>query len=402
MAFLARVPDRNIRLVYLTILLLGIAYGLAISVVPVYLHAKGFDKNALGQLAIFFAAGIVSFAIPSGALIRKLGAKRVLVGSLVGYAAAVGLFPLANGFAGIAALRFFDGAFSVGVWVSSETILLARAPREDKAYCTSLYAIALALGYVIGPGVSYAVVLLLGKAASFYAAGALSIGTAAVVLTLLDARVTSDGEGAHAHGEQHGSLTAGQVFWRIKMSCLATFSYGYFQASVVLFLPLYLMDRGVAEQETIIFPAFFAAGMLLFANLAAQQGDRRGHLATMRVLGSIGTAVIIAFLFVKPGVLVYVCGFVAGASLASVSPVSMALQGLVVPERDLSKAGGLYNAAYALGMLVGPPISGALFSSFSGRVMLTHFAVLWAAFVLLTIVFRGDDPRARRARGEAT
>jgi hypothetical protein len=85
------------------------------------------------------------------------------------------------------------------------------------------------------------------------------------------------------------------VFWRIKMSCLATFSYGYFQASVVLFLPLYLIERGITEHETIIMPTFFALGMLLFANAAAQQGDKRGHLAMMRILGIVGTVTRIAF-----------------------------------------------------------------------------------------------------------
>ncbi|MBL8743650.1 MAG: MFS transporter [Myxococcales bacterium] len=390
---LDRVRDRNIRLVYLTILLLGVAYGLAISLVAVFLEEKGFDKTAIGQLAIFFAGGIVAFAIPAGSMIKAFGAKRVLIASLLGYAAAVGLFPFVNGYWSVGALRFFDGAFSVGVWVSSETILLARAPREDKAYCTSLYAIALALGYVIGPFLASAVVALTNKATSFMAAGALSVLTALVVGALLDSRVTSHGAEESA-GEGGGSLTTGQVFWRIKMSCLATFSYGYFQASVVLFLPLYLIERGITEHETIIMPAFFALGMLLFANFAAQQGDCRGHLAMMRLLGIVGTLTVIAFLFVPPvGVIVYAVGFVAGASLASVSPVSLALQGLVIPERELSRAGGLYNAAYALGMLVGPPIAGALFTKLGGPAMITHFAVLWALFVALTIVFRRDDPR---------
>lgn len=390
---LKRVPDRNIRLVYLTILLLGVAYGLAISLVAVYLEEKGFDKTAIGQLAIFFAGGIVAFAIPAGSLIKALGAKRVLIGSLLGYAAAVALFPFVDNYWAVGALRFCDGAFSVGVWVSSETILLARAPREDKAYCTSLYAIALALGYVIGPFLASAVVSLTNKATSFMAAGALSVLTALVVGALLDSRVTSHGaeEGGDAAG---GAMTTGQVFWRIKMSCLATFSYGYFQASVVLFLPLYLIERGITEHETIIMPAFFALGMLLFANVAAQQGDKRGHLAMMRILGIVGTITCIAFLFVPPvGVIVYAVGFVAGASLASVSPVSLALQGLVIPEHELSRAGGLYNAAYAVGMLVGPPIAGALFTKLGGPAMITHFAVLWALFVVLTIVFRRDDPR---------
>jgi len=392
-SLLPRVTDRNIRLIYLTILMLGVAYGLVISLVAVFLTDKGFDKAAIGQLAIFFGGGIVAFAIPAGSFIRSIGAKRVLVGSLAGYALAVGLFPFVDNYWAIGGLRFLDGAFSVGVWVSSETILLARAPREDKAYCTSIYAVALALGYVIGPLMAWAIVKVLDRAASFHVAGAIAMATAGVVALLLDARVTSDGHDDVTAKDVASSMPTGQVFWRIKMSCLATFSYGYFQASLVLFLPLYLIERGLSEDETIIVPALFALGMVLFANAAAQQGDRRGHLAVMRALAIVGMTTCVLFLFVPVGFYIYLTGFVAGASLASISPVSLALQGLVVPERELSKAGGLYNAAYALGMLVGPPIAGFLFSSISGRAMIVHFAALWAVFVTLTLVFRRDDPR---------
>lgn len=393
-----RVSDRSIRVVYGTILALGTAYGLAISLVAMFLVARGFDASSLWELSIFFALGIVLFSIPSGAAIRRFGAKPVLVVSLVGYAAAVGLFPLAHSFTGFAALRFFDGAFSVGVWVASETVILTRAPRGDKAYFTSLYAIALALGYVIGPGISAGVVKLFSKDAAFVAAGLLAAGTALGVQLLLG---TNDGKSDPKRGaseDAHGpsELRAGQIFWRIKMSCLATFSYGYFQASIVIFLPLYLLSRGLTELENIVTPAFFAAGMLLFANLAAKAGDRHGHLLLMRVLGTIGTGTIISFLFVQAAPLVYLTAFVAGASLASVSPVSLALQGIVIPEADLPRAGGMYNAAYAFGMLVGPPVSGLLFHHYSGRTMITHFVVLWSVFVLLTVIFRRDDPRVLR------
>lgn len=406
MRFFERVHDRSIRVIYLTILLLGIAYGLAVSLIAVFLEERGYEEHAIGDLAIFFASGIMLMAIPSGWAIRRFGGRAVLVVGLLGFALAVGLFPFAESYAGLAALRFFDGAFSVAVWVASETVLLSRAPREDKAYFTSLYAIALSAGYVLGPVISWAIVTVATKTASFVGAGVLAIITAAVVALFLDPSAARAGGEADAGQELMSAeparddaarLTAGAVFWRIKMSCLATFSYGYFQASVVLFLPLYLKGQGLTERQTIIMPAFFAAGMLLFCNLAARWGDRVGHLRVMRTLGVIGVITIVCFLFVQNVVLVYATVFVAGAALASVSPVSLALQGLAVPARDLSQAGGLYNAAYALGMLAGPPIAGRLFERVSGHAMLLHFAALWTLFVVLTIVFWRDDPRHRTA-----
>ena len=66
--------------------------------------------------------------------------RACLVTSLAGYACAVSAFP--PSYASIAVVRFFDGAFSVGLWVSCETILLSRADKKNKAFITSLYAIA--------------------------------------------------------------------------------------------------------------------------------------------------------------------------------------------------------------------------------------------------------------------
>jgi MFS family permease len=88
---------------------------------------------------------------------------------------------------------------------------------------------------------------------------------------------------------------------------------------------------------------------------------------------------------------------VAGATLASISPVSLAFQGVVTPRYDYSRSNSIYNVFYAAGMLLGPPASSLIFRSYGGAVMLYHLAALWLAFVIFTVVFAGDDP-ARRGR----
>jgi predicted MFS family arabinose efflux permease len=92
-----------------------------------------------------------------------------------------------------------------------------------------------------------------------------------------------------------------------------------------------------------------------------------------------------------------ICGFifVAGATFATISPVSLALQGVSVAPEDYARSNSLYNAFYALGMLCGPPISSAFFRAISGDAMFWHLAVLWGAFVLFTLVYRKDDPHVR-------
>jgi MFS family permease len=399
---LKKIRDRNIWLVYAAILDLGIAYGISISLIAHHLDARGFTKSQMGSLAAWFALGIVSFSIPAGAIVRRVSAKRTLMVCLAGYAVCVSIFPWLRSYEAIAAARVLDGAFSVGVWVSCETILLARASDGIKALVTSVYAMSIAVGYVLGPLVARGLVAFAPMWVAFGCAGVLTVG-AVVLASLLDrdaANVGAEDASLALAGVPKARLTT--LVYRIKTSCFATFAYGYFQASVVLFLPLFLEhEKNVDKGRTIIIPAFFAAGMLLFSNVAGRLGDRYGHLLLMRWLGAIGLVMVLGFELLDSYPLMCVAVFVAGATLASISPVSLALQGVVTDRVNLSRSNGIYNAFYAAGMLLGPAASGRLFERYGGGVMLDHLAIMWAAFVLFCIVFRRDDPASMPGRSRA-
>lgn len=402
--------DRNIRLIYATIFLLGIAYGVAIALLALHLDARHFPKKDIGTLAAWFASGIVLFSIPAGGLIRRASPKVVLAVSLLGYAISVTAFPHLTSYRAVAAARFLDGVFSVGIWVSSETVILARAGKEDKAFVTSLYAISMAVGYVLGPLVARGIVAVASMPVAFAVSGFVALVAALLVALRLDGALPGDPHGDDVHignaapdgrssgAPPSGGLSSLELLRRIKTSCFGTFAYGYFQASVVLFLPLFLVEeKHIAREQTIVIPAFFAAGMLLFSNYAGRLGDRLGHLRVMRVLGAVGLTMVAGFVLLPSFTWMAVAVFIAGASLASISPVSLALQGVIVTRSsDLSRSNGIYNAFYAAGMLLGPPASSALYEAAGGGAMLLHLAGLWAAFVLFTVIFAGDDPAAAR------
>jgi MFS family permease len=388
-----RITDRNIWIILAAVLLLGVAYGTSIAVLAIHLDAHGIPELAMGGLAAAFATGIILLAVPAGIFVRRFGPKRTMLVALVCYAACVATFPFLSTTFGLSIARFFDGASSACIWVAAETALLSRADKANKAFVMSLYAIALAIGYCVGPFVSRGLVRASGTAATFVAAGVLAIVAAVVIATRLD----KDGEARQEEAKEAASGTpALTVFWRVKTSCLATFSYGYFQASVVLFLPLYLMkSKSIPKDDTILITAFFAGGMLAMATWISKIGDRRGHLLVMRALGAIGGAMVASFVLLSSFQLMCAAVFVAGATLASISPVSLALQGVITPQADLGRANAFYNAAYAAGMLIGPPISSLLLTSYGGAAMLFHLAGLWGVFVAFTVVFAGDDPRSR-------
>jgi MFS family permease len=404
--FKTSIRDPNVWRVYATVLLLGVAYGLAVAVIALHLDALGFRERAIGGLAAWFASGIVLLSIPAGRLVGFVGAKRTLAFALLGYAVSVTIFPHLTSYAAIAGARFIDGACSACIWVSCETILLRRSDATNKAQVMSLYAMAMAIGYVLGPIAANLIAAALPLSAAFTASGSIALVAAAYVALRLepDPRDLARAHpGAERPRDDEPRTTATRILARIKTSCFATFAYGYFEASVVLFLPLYLMhDKGILREQTIAVPAFFAAGMLLFSNVAGRLGDRFGHLLVMRVLATIGGAMVLAFVGLGSFAPMAVAVFVAGATIASISPVSLALQGVVTEPRDYDRANALYNAFYAAGILLGPPISGFVFARWGGAAMLLHLAVMWGSFVAFAVVFAGDDPASpRRVRRSA-
>ena len=408
---LSRIPDRNIWRVYGAIFLLSLGYGIVLSILAVFLDGRGLGKTQIGSLAAWFALGIVCFSIPVGFLIRRFSARTVLVASLAGYAVSITIFPFLPGYAAMVADRFLDGACSVGVWVSCETILLSRAKRHDKAFVTSLYAVSMALGYVVGPFVSKVIVAVgAPMRLAFVAAGSVAALAGLLSAFGLDPDVVEDG----AHGvptREPGAVVAPSsapvasslsVFLRIKTSCFATFAYGYFQASVVPFLPLYLIaHKGITTAQTILIPVYFGVGMLGFSVVAGRLGDRYGHLLLMRGLAIIGTLMILGFVFLDQYSAMCAAVLVAGASLASISPVSLALQGVVTPHQDLSRSNAIYNVFYAGGMLLGPLVSGWIFETRGGVPMLYHLVAMWSVFIVFSFLFAGDDPAAQRRRAVA-
>ncbi|OQX66813.1 MAG: hypothetical protein B6A08_18640, partial [Sorangiineae bacterium NIC37A_2] len=144
-------PAAQLASLYRGTFLFGTACGLSLALTPLWLDRAGFGKQEMGSLALFFAVGLVLCSLPLGGVLRRFGSKGVLTTALGGYALSVAAFPFMASYGSIAAIRFLDGAFSICIWVSSETVLLRKADERHKAHLTSLYAIWLASGYVAGP-----------------------------------------------------------------------------------------------------------------------------------------------------------------------------------------------------------------------------------------------------------
>jgi MFS family permease len=394
--------DKNIRSAYLLCLMLGTAYGMVMAIVSLFLtNVHHYDKPMIANLATFFSVGIAVFAVPMGMMIRRLSPRATLAIAMSGYGLAVAVFPFMPGFFGLAVSRAFDGAFSVGAWISLETILLLRTTSLNRGFVTGLYSNVLALGYVIGSVLAAGFTLLWPDMWVFVTAGALACTGSAYALSQLSPTIepvemhTPSAPGEAPAAEPHG-MSIPALFWRIKTACIPPFSYGYFQGSLVLYLPLYLIERhDVSEFENKLVVAYFSLGMVLFVMSVGRLGDRFGHLRIIRLMAGLGGLITLSVAYLPNYPLTAVAIVLAGGALAPMWPLSLALQSLICQPQDYGRANGLLNASFALGAVAGPLVSSRLFQHYSGQVMVLHLAALWGFVVLASLLFRRDDPSLR-------
>lgn len=400
--------DRNIRTAYVVCGMTGTAYGMVTAVVAVYLNKiRGIDELVIGELAMFFSFGIAACSVPMGLLIKRLSPRTMLALALLGYAGATALFPFMQTFAGLATARGLDGAFSVGVWVSLETILLMRTTTQHRGLITSLYTISMAVGYGTGSIVGWIIMKAFPIPNVFVGAGLFATVAAILAWVFLSRDIHPIAGSSHVE-DHHASPDAppeassigrpalGSLYWKIKTACIPTFTYGYFQASLVLFLPLFLIEaRHVPKEDTSLLVGCFAGGMAASVVFVGRFGDKFGHLKTVRTLTALGVLLTASLVFLPTYALVALVVLLAGASLAPIWPLSLALQSLIVDPRDFSRSNALLNGSYGLGTLMGPLVSGYLFKYYGGGVMFLHIAVLWAFALAATVGFRRDDPSFR-------
>lgn len=394
----ARIPDRNIWVVYGTIFVLSIAYGLAIALTPVVLAHRDLSQGEIGLLASSFGLGLVSFAVPMGRFIRRFSARVTLVVCILGYAVVIGIFPYLHEYWQMALCRFVDGAFSVGAWVSCETLLLWRAAPENKAFVTSRYAQSTLVGYVVGPIVAWLLADAISPELTFVVAGCIAVASAVIAATQLDAD-PPEARGEETHGaETEPPRTTGFLAWLIKMSALATFMTGFFQSAAVLFLAGYLTaEKGVAEQDTRLVVAFAAGGALLLSGTAGRIADRIGHLLVMRLLALAGVVGMLLIVPTTSFAAMCVLLLIGGGSLLSVPPIALALQGVIARPTEYTRSNSVFNVFFSSGLLLGPLCTGFLRDA-GGDGIIYLFASLWLTFVVLSWVFRADDPRVARER----
>ena len=410
----------------------------------------GFDTQAIAFVApalretwtvapntfgLLFSAGLVGSMIGAmglGILGDRVGRRPLIIASTFLFSVMSLLCATASGVAELALYRFVAGLGLGGLLPNAIALVAEYSPRRVRSTAVVTTFIGFPLGAVIGGMASARIVPAWGWETVFVAGGILPLAVLAVVWLKLPeslrflarrpeaaprvvatlARFRPDlaaaGAGAiRAPAAQPGDqrvqalFAEGRAWWTLCLWLLA-FSSLLLTYFLVHWIPLVLVDAGVAQGKAIMGVALLNLGGIVGSLVIGRISDRRGPYLAMGLPLAFAIAFVASIgMSVQAGAAV-VLGviFFAGVTFVGMQLNISALAATNYPVAIRSAGTGWSIAAGRVGSIVGPLVGGVLVALEVGIDRLFLFAAVPAAVALAAVAAMAKI-RSRAARPAA-
>lgn len=171
-------------LIFATILLSTIGFGVCIPVLPLYAQQYGASNLQNGLLTGIFSLMVVIGSPLWGRLSDRIGRRPVLIISILGGALGYTLMGLGHSLTMLFVGRIIDGASGGNVSAAQAYIADITRP-EERSRAMGMIGAAFGLGFVVGPGLGGYLAASIGPNAPFYAVAILCLINALLVYFLL-------------------------------------------------------------------------------------------------------------------------------------------------------------------------------------------------------------------------
>lgn len=390
-------PRSPLGLIFLTILIDMIGFGIVIPVLPVYAEGSRFGATPF-QLSLL--VGVYSllqliFSPVFGHLSDRVGRKPVLTFSILGTAIGFLVTGMASAFWMLFLGRVIDG-ISGGNIATGMACIADVTTKENRSKSMGLIGAAFGIGFMIGPALG-GVLGKISPALPFYvAAGLAFLNCALVALNLPETLTPEAKERARDRaslGEVFSHGRAGLITMILASQLAAVTGFSIMTALFALFCEK-RFGYDIAHTGWILFYVGFL-GVVMQGGVLRRL-LRRPIEKQLAVIGSAVLAISMYFLPSTPpslGLLMLVC---AGISVGN-SFVTPTMNGLASRSSDAHTQGrvlGLVASAGSLGRFLGPLIAfGLLRFDPEGHYGRTSFyasaGILLLALVLITMVSPG-------------
>lgn len=351
---------RNVASVMLAIGIWQVANGLLNVALPLTMSAAGWSGIAIGAIASAYAIGFMAGAFYAPQLISRIGHIRAFAAA-GGMAAAATLFLGADTNAYLwFALRLVFGASAAVLFAVAESWIADATPARARGGVISAYQICGRIGIVVGP-------FLIGAGAEGIGAALL---TAGAFLALAISPVAATGKAQPVIPDRLPGSPL-DVIRVAPAAAIAVFVAGAVNTGVLTFIPIWAGNLGTpADNANLTAAAALVMGIIYAGSIASQwpagkvsdHFDRRYVMAALAAAWAVVSLVLTAF--VDPG-------FILGLVLIGLwGATSLAHYGIAVAHAADRAAHGQLPAmaaglllVWAIGSIVGPLITGALYAS---------------------------------------
>jgi DHA1 family solute carrier family 18 vesicular amine transporter 1/2 len=356
-----------------------IAYSIAVPVLPDLSRRLGATPTMIGLLFGSFGVTLLAVSVPMGAVSDRVGRRLPLVAGMIALAAASALFAVSNSLPWLFAARMVQGAADGVTWVVGLALIADLYGPADRGRVMGYAMSGTNVALVVGPSIGGWLYGIGGVALPFVFVAAVSLLCALGFAWIRLAPATAK--------------PAAPSAWSVIQSPPVAVCAGYvviIGATLAMLepvLPLFLNRRlGLTPPQIgLLFGA--SAAVLIFmpivyGHLVGKWGSRR-----LVQLGLILMAAWLPMLALAVGVKSAMALMVVEwmiAPLALTPSLAYMAEVTTIDGVDAYGVGyGVYNTAWAIGLLVGPALGGFVFERAGFGALLGAWAV---AAILLTVL----------------
>ena len=348
----------------------AIGGGMTLSLLLVYLHdMRGFTNTFGGLLLAYGSLVSIIASSPMGALVDRIGPKKVIIGGLLlNSAAAFSLSQVETHFQAIIVMTGLNIA-GQAIWPSQSVILTRLTPERDRSKIFGFNFMLLNLGLGVG-GLLSSLIIQRGDLLSFQIMYWVDAGTFLLYLLIV---LTLRGEHVNKYIPKENEPKTGSyrdlfeikplMFLGIAGIILFTFGYGTIQAGIPVFATQFL---GLSPKWLGIIFGVNTLSIVIFQPLVMRVIDKYSKYAALIAVGLVWA---LSWVFV--GIAPYLPLFASGVALSLSqfifavgemiqAPTIPTLANELAPEHIRGRANSWMSLQWSVSGVLGPAITGLM------------------------------------------
>jgi len=355
-----------------------------------YTHAQHASLLALGVLLAVYDGAEVVLKPVFGSLADRIGARPVLLGGLLAFAAASAAFVLAGDPAWVGLARFGQGAAAAAFSPAAGVLVARLTPNTGQGRGFGRYGAWKGLGYTLGPVLGGVLIAVGGYPLLFTTLAVLGVVVAGWAVLVVPA----------APPLPRTRQTVADLVRRLTSPGFVRPTLALAAATAALsvgvgFLPVAGAGRGLGPLATGAIVSLLAAAAAVIQPRAGRARDRgrigdRTGLAAGLALTAIGCAAVVI-----PGVAgLVLAALLIGCGVGVITPIGFAHLATTAPTERLGQTLGAAEVGRELGDAGGPLLVGGLAAAATlTPALLTFAALLTAVAAIVAVPARQPDHR---------